>query len=142
MKRNLFTMMIATLASLFALTSCEKEPADLLVGTWNLTTINLSSGGISLDMDPAEMGAQMQFTFTSDGTCYMAMAEDGYEETLTASYFVDVDSKTDVKTLKLTIEGETQSMTINTLESSTLVLVVTEEEDGQLMTVTMNFTRV
>lgn len=134
-------MILAACASLFALTSCEKEPADLLIGTWNLTAMNLSSGGMSIDMDPAEMGAEMQFTFTSDGTCYMAMAEDGYEETLTASYFVDVDSKTDVKTLKLTIEGETESMTIKTLESSTLVLVVTEEEDNQLMTVTMTFTR-
>lgn len=134
-------MMIATLVSLFTLTSCEKEPADLLVGTWNLTTINISSGGMSIDMDPAEMGVQMQFTFTSDGTCYMAMAEDGYEETLTASYFVDVDSKTDVKTLKLTVDGETEAITIDTLDRSNLVLVVTEEEDNQLMTVTMTFTR-
>lgn len=124
-------MILAACASLFALTSCEKAPEDLIVGTWNLTAINVKTGGVSMDIDPAEMGVMdMQYTFKADGT--LTASVEG--ETITANYSV---TEGEPATLSLIVEGETATITIKQLDKESLVLVQSEED----VEITMTFTR-
>lgn len=124
-------MILAACASLFALTSCEKAPEDLIVGTWNLTAINMNMGGVSMDIDPAEMGMMaMQYTFKADGT--LTASVEG--ETITANYSV---TEGEPATLNLIVEGETATITIKQLDKESLVLVQSEDD----VEITMTFTR-
>lgn len=123
-------MILAACASLFALTSCEKAPEDLIVGTWNLTAINMNMGGVSMDIDPAEVGMCTQYTFKADGTFTASMEG----ETITANYSV---TEGEPATLSLIVEGETATITIKQLDKESLVLVQSEED----VEITMTFTR-
>ena len=70
MKRNIFTMMVAALVSLFALTSCEKDPdpAELIVGKWTVTSMSVTVDGVTEEKTPMEEGVAATYTFKADGT--------------------------------------------------------------------------
>lgn len=139
MKRNIFTMMMAALVSLFALTSCEKEPADLIVGKWTVTAMSVSYGGISMDIDPSEAGMEATYTFNADGTGYAY--EGDADESNEAAFTYMVLTSGDKQILSMTIDGDTANFDILTLDDNNLVLYREENQDGQTVSMKMTFTR-
>lgn len=140
MKRNIFTMIMAAMASLFALTSCEKEPTELIVGTWKVVSMSMSYEGTTMDMDPAEMGVDYTMTFKADGTMtIMVSAEEGEPQTANGTY--SVASNGDTMTLTMTAEGESNTSTIARLDDTTLVIDQDIVEDGMTVSTRMTLTR-
>lgn len=139
MKRNIFTMMVAALVSLFALTSCEKEPAELIVGKWTVTAVSLGYGGITMDIDPSETGMDASYTFNADGTGYAYEADADWSTEAAFTYMVLTSG--DKQILSMTIEGETANFDILTLDDNNLVLYREENQDGQTVSMKMTFTR-
>lgn len=120
MKRNIFTMIVAAMVSLFALTSCEKEPAELIVGNWKVTAMSINYDGMTMDMDPAEMGVDYTMTFKADGTITIMVSAEGESQTSNGTY--SVASNGDTTTLTMTAEGESATSTIARLDDTTLVI--------------------
>ncbi len=139
MKRNIFTMMVAALVSLFALTSCEKEPADLIVGKWTMIEMCVSYDGITLNVNPSEMGMNVSYTFKADGTGYAY--ESDADESAEATFTYMVLTSGDKQILSMTIEGDTANFDILTLDDNNLVLYREENQDGQTVSMKMTFTR-
>lgn len=141
MKRNIFTMIMAAMVSLFALTSCEKEPAELIVGNWKVTAMSINYDGVTMDMDPAEMGVDYTMTFKADGTItVMVSVDEGEPQTINGTY--SVASNGDTKTLTMTTEGESVTSTIVTLDDTTLVIDQDIVEDGITAASRMTLTRI
>lgn len=130
-------MAVAAIVSLFALTSCEKEPAELIVGKWTMTTININYGGISMDFTPSEMDMVATFTFKADGTGSLL---DG-ENTEAMPFTYRMLTEGDKQLLSLTLDGETILFDVLTLSDESLVLSQEENEDGESIKTTMTFTR-
>lgn len=130
-------MAVAAIVSLFALTSCEKEPAELIVGKWTMTTININYGGISMDFTPSEMDMVATFTFNADGTGSLL---DG-ENTEAMPFTYRMLTEGDKQLLSLTLDGETILFDVLTLSDESLVLSQEENEDGESIKTTMTFTR-
>lgn len=139
MKRNIFTMIMAAMVSLFALTSCEKEPAELIVGTWKVVSMSMSYEGMTMDMDPAEMGVDYTMTFKADGTVTIMVSAEGEPQTANGTY--SVASNGDTMTLTMTAEGESTTSTIAQLDDTTLVIVQDIVEDGMTVSSRMTLTR-
>ncbi len=139
MKRNIFTMMMAAMVSLFALTSCEKEPTELIVGTWKVVSMSISYEGMTMDMDPAEMGVVYTMTFKADGTITVMVSAEGESQTANGTY--SVASNGDTMTLTMTAEGESNTSTIARLDDTTLVLDQEIMEDGIAGSSRMTLTR-
>lgn len=131
-------MAVAAIVSLFALTSCEKEPAELIVGKWTMTTININYGGISMDFTPSEMDMVATFTFKADGTGSLL---DG-ENTEAMPFTYRMLTEGDKQLLSLTLDGETILFDVLTLSDESLVLSQEENEDGESIKTTMTFARV
>lgn len=132
--------MVAALVSLFALTSCEKEPADLLIGKWNLTLTKMKSESMTVEITPEQMGfAKLSYTFKADGTLFTEqISEDGTSESVTASYEVlEGDNKT---VINMTLEGKMVSSDVLQLDSNNLVLLQKGNDEGTV-TLTFYFTR-
>lgn len=140
MKRNIFTMIMAAVVSLFALTSCEKEPTELIVGTWKVVSMSINYEGVTMDMDPAEMGVDYTMTFKADGTItIMVSAEEGEPQTANGTYSVASNGNT--MTLTMTAEGESNTSTIARLDDTTLVIDQDFVEDGMTVSSRMTLTR-
>ena len=137
MKKSIISMAVAAIVSLFALTSCEKEPAELIVGKWTMTTININYGGISMDFTPSEMDMVATFTFKADGTGSLL---DG-ENTEAMPFTYRMLTEGDKQLLSLTLDGETILFDVLTLSDESLVLSQEENEDGESIKTTMTFTR-
>ena len=137
MKKSIISMAVAAIVSLIALTSCEKEPAELIVGKWTMTTININYGGISMDFTPSEMDMVATFTFKADGTGSLL---DG-ENTEAMPFTYRMLTEGDKQLLSLTLDGETILFDVLTLSDESLVLSQEENEDGESIKTTMTFTR-
>ena len=144
MKKSIFALIFAAFTSMFALTSCEKEqePADLLVGHWMLSSINMTTNGMSMDIDPAQLGIWCEFSFSSDGnfTCDMYEDENGTTgETLVGTY--DLLASDQKSVLNLYMEGEVTALTLLQLDSNSLILTGVTSEDGVDVETTLSFRR-
>lgn len=84
---------VLILCLIFALSACSNKK-EKLIGTWK-----------------AEDG--YSFTFNSDGTCKFGLS----------GITVDCTYKVDGDKLSITMNGETQSMTIDSVDDSKLVLI-------------------
>lgn len=141
MKRNIFTMMVAALVSLFALTSCEKDPdpAELIVGKWTVTSMSMTVDGVTKEQDPAEEGIVATYTFKADGTGEtteeMGEIRKGY--TFTYSVFTSGDKQI----LGITFEGDTANFEILTLDENTLVFSREAVESGHTISLTTKLKR-
>lgn len=144
MKKSIFALVLAAFTSMFALTSCDKEqePADLLVGHWMLSSINMTTNGMSMDIDPAQLGIWCEFRFSSDGdfTCNMYEDENGTTgETLVGTY--DLLTSDQKSVLNLYMEGEVTALTLLQLDSNSLMLTGVASEDGVDVETTLSFRR-
>jgi hypothetical protein len=144
MKKSIFTLLLAACASIFILTSCDKEqePADLLLGHWMLNNISMTTQGMTIDMDPAQLGMWCELSFSSDGICITNIYEDENGEsgeTLKGSYDVLVGEQKTV--LNLYNDGEVSALEIVLLDDSSLTLKNVVEDEGAVMESTLYFKR-
>ena len=144
MKKSIFTLFVALCTSLFALTSCEgePEPADLIVGHWMLSGVNMQTEGVSMDFSPSQLGMWCEFCFVSDGSFRANIYEDENGETgetLVGTYSLLSNDKESV--LNITVEGELSSIKLVHLDNSSLILQNTMQEDGVVAEVTLTFQR-
>ncbi len=139
MKRNIFTMMVAALVSLFALTSCEKDPADLIVGKWTVTSVSVTLDGVTQEKNPIEEGVAATYTFKADGTgeTIEEIGENRNGYTFTYSVFTSGDKQI----LGITFEGDTANFEILTLDENTLVFSREAVESGHTITLTTKLKR-
>ncbi len=139
MKRNIFTMMVAALVSLFALTSCEKDPADLIVGNWTVTSVSVTLDGVTQEKNPIEEGVAATYTFKADGTgeTIEEIGENRNGYTFTYSVFTSGDKQI----LGITFEGDTANFEILTLDENTLVFSREAVESGHTITLTTKLKR-
>ena len=141
MKKSIFGMILALCASLFALSSCESEPVDMLLGSWKLTAMNISANGISMDIDPSVAGIDYTYSFRGDGTATLVITSSATSsEVANCNYTVtEVDGES-IITFTST-EGEVSTAKMTHLDATQLVLKVNEfDGDGNAL-VTLTFRR-
>ncbi len=139
MKRNIFTMMVAALVSLFALTSCEKDPAELIVGKWTVTSVSVTVDGVTQEKTPMEEGVGATYTFKADGTgeTIEEIGENRNGFTFTYSVFTSGDKQI----LGITFEGDTANFEILTLDENSLVFSREAVESGHTISLTTRLKR-
>ena len=94
---------LAAIAAVIGLASCEKDPSKAIIGTWEATTVEMTIESMKMEMDIAEMGTNLSFTFRKDGTGVASFAEEGVSEDIELTY-----SATETM-LTVTIQGDTES---------------------------------
>lgn len=94
---------LAAIAAVIGLASCEKDPSKAIIGTWEATTVEMTIEGMKMEMDIAEMGTNVSFTFRKDGTGVASFTEEGVSEDIELTY-----SATETM-LTVTIQGDTES---------------------------------
>jgi hypothetical protein len=114
-------LIIAAIAAMLALVSCEKETANAIVGTWEATKIEMNSNEVNMNIDVKEAGINIIFAFRADGKGSVTenmTGEESYTEEF--NYFVNnnmliiaedgeefaIPFTINGKTLVLTVEGE------------------------------------
>lgn len=126
MKGRIITLLSALLVAMFSLTSCEKEPQELLVGNWELTKVEMTAEGITLEIDPVEAGLAMTLSFAADGTfvAIESVVSEGMK--LEGTYVFNENSMTIMLTAPDTYE--VMPMKVSSLTKDQLVIL--EEVDG------------
>ena len=141
MKKSIFGLILAALVSLFALSSCEPEPADMLVGTWKLTAMNISANGISMDIDPKVAGIDYTYSFGNNGTATLVISNSqASSEISTVTYTVTESEGKSIITFTTT-DGEVSTVEMIHLDATRLVLVVHEFNGDTNAVVTLTFAR-
>ncbi len=116
-------------AMTLAVTSCQKDPEDLIIGTWNGTTaystFTITGFGEEIDGTTADTITMAEgdyvYTFNKDNTMtiHSVDEESGTATDSQATYTIND------KTLTITMEGEPQEMTIVEISKKDLVLSYT-----------------
>ena len=128
MKRTFKTIVAVFVAALtLSLTGCQKDPEDLILGTWleNEVTMTYTQGGQSMTLPGLEQGETVEMTFNEDGT-YKSVyhSNDGESE----------DNGTwSIKDNKLTTvsEGEAITFNIDLLDKKNCNLSYTESDEDE-----------
>lgn len=147
MKRNIFMLMLATLVSLLALTSCEKEPPqpkpeELIVGKWLVTTMKVNYNGTTMEFSPADRGIEQTYIFNADGTgLTTATVLEDKSNTMDEHFNYEVLTNGDKLMLRIIIEEQTLDVDILTLNNTTLVFYQEVVEDGLTGNSTTTLTR-
>ena len=130
-----------------AVTGCQKDPEDLIIGTWNATTAYATTtitgfgeefDGTSIDTVTFAEG-DYSFTFNKDNTLVLHSVdeESGAAEDTQATYTIS-DKK-----VTITIEGQSQEMTITEISKKDLVLTfsisMAQDEASMTMDTEMHF---
>lgn len=112
-----------------AVTSCQKDPEDLIIGTWNGTTaystFTITGFGEGIDGTTADTITMAEgdyaYTFNKDNTMtiHAVDEESGTATDSQATYTIND------KTLTITMDGEPQEMTIVEISKKDLVLSYT-----------------
>lgn len=109
-------------------TDCQKDPEDLIIGTWNATTAYATTtttiAGVGEEYDGTSTDTvtfaegDYSFTFNKDNTLVLHSVdeESGAAEDTQATYTIS-DKK-----VTITIEGQSQEMTIVEISKKDLVL--------------------
>ena len=141
MKKSIFGLILAAFVSLFALSSCEPEPADMLVGTWKLTAMNISANGISMDIDPKVAGIDYTYSFGNNVTATLVISNSqASSEISTVTYTVTESEGKSIITFTTT-DGEVSTVEMIHLDATRLVLVVHEFNGDTNAVVTLTFAR-
>lgn len=141
MKKSIFGLILAAFVSLFALSSCEPEPADMLVGTWKLTAMNISANGMSMDIDPKVAGIDYTYSFGNNGTATLVISNSqASSEISTVTYTVTESEGKSIITFTTT-DGEVSTVEMIHLDATRLVLKVHEFNGDTNAVVTLTFAR-
>ena len=141
MKKSIFGLILAAFVSLFALSSCEPEPADMLVGTWKLTAMNITANGMSMDIDPKVAGIDYTYSFGNNGTATLVISNSqASSEISTVTYTVTESEGKSIITFTAT-DGEVSTVEMIHLDATRLVLKVHEFDGDTNAVVTLTFAR-
>ncbi|MBQ5931501.1 MAG: lipocalin family protein [Tidjanibacter sp.] len=141
MKKSIFGLILAAFVSLFALSSCEPEPADMLVGTWKLTAMNISANGMSMDIDPKVAGIDYTYSFGNNGTATLVISNSqASSEISTVTYTVTESEGKSIITFTTT-DGDVSTVEMIHLDATRLVLKVHEFNGDTNAVVTLTFAR-
>lgn len=124
MKRLFFLTAILAVLGLY---SCEKEPSQKILGTWDAVSIEVNTAGVNMTIDMSEMDYKVQFTFKADGTGTIYVDSQGEKGTEDFVYEISGDN------LIMTKDGETITVPFR-IEGERLTLEVSEGIDGQGLT--------
>ena len=116
MKR--FIIALTAIAVVLGFTSCEKQAAKAIVGTWEATSIEISAQGMNIEMDIAEYGVGMTFTFRDNGSGTLTESAEGESISFDFNYSVEGDTlimeaEGDVAEIPVTIEKKNMTMVMN-----------------------------
>lgn len=152
MKKAMRFLMVALVAAMaLAVTGCQKDPEDLIIGSWQVesqvytTTAGSHTHTETETMEPGETGV---ITFNKDLSfvATTTWVEDGEttNESWRGTYSISGDLLTVVSTHdgELQSDVETMTFTIKSLDKKEMVLVLseTETEDGTTYTYTTEAT--
>lgn len=132
--KSLFRVLFLAMISMTLLinTGCEKdEDLDAIVGTWVLHEGEMTYGGITVTMTPAEMEVSISVTFEDDFTYNASYTETGYTPEIESGIWVRTNSTTVTITATTNTDGPT------TLTKDGDYYVVTETVEG--MPIKMKF---
>ena len=124
MKRLFF---LTAILAVLGLSSCEKEPSQKILGTWDAVSIEVNTAGVNMTIDMSEMDYKVQFTFKADGTGTIYIDSQGENGTEDFVYEISGDN------LIMTKDGETITVPFR-IEGERLTLEVSEGIDGQGLT--------
>jgi hypothetical protein len=124
MKRLFF---LTAILAVLGLSSCEKEPSQKILGTWDAVSIEVNTAGVNMTIDMSEMNYKVQFTFKADGTGTIYVDYQGENGTEDFVYEISGDN------LIMTKDGETITVPFR-IEGKRLTLEVSEGIDGQGLT--------
>ena len=143
MKKSIFGMILALCASLFALSSCESEPVDMLLGTWKLTAMNISANGISMDIDPSVAGIDYTYSFRGDGTSTLIITSSATSSEIENSHYTvtEVEGES-IITFTSTDGDDVSTAKVVRLDATQLVLKVNEFYGDSNAVVTLSFRRI
>ena len=99
MKRLFF---LTAILAVLGLSSCEKDPSQAILGTWEAVSIEANVSGVNMTIDMAEMGYDMEFTFKANGTGTAYVEYEG--ENTTESFDYEISGNN----LRMTMNGETE----------------------------------
>ena len=130
MKKTLKVMaMLLFMVSMTALTSCNKQAENLIVGKWECTTATYIEEGVSY---PVPELTGMVWEFKANGDLIATASLDGVENTATVTYVILGDVLT-VTSVELDGEIDTEAYDIKELTKSKLVLEQTDDWDETLV---------
>ena len=131
---------LKTLASVFfaammlTLTGCSKDPEDLIIGSWDVTSMIFSISGLPVAEENgtytetfgSEYNQTANLTFNKDGsgTAISTYTENGRTETETSSFSYTVDDKK----LTITMNGESRGAVYNIDEISKKEITISASE--------------
>lgn len=114
-------LIVITALAVFA--SCEKSESDAIVGTWEVTTIEMTMEGMDQTFDFKEYGASVTFTFMANGKGNMTGSNNG--ESLSEEFdYVHEDG-----ILTLVSDGESEEIPV-TIDGNTMVMSADAEMLG------------
>lgn len=133
-KFSFIIFMTVLLLGIFITNCTDDDKEETLIGTWVLTSMKISSMGITITVDPAEIGLSMTLTVSDDNSYTMVMTESGETTTSNGEW------ATSGNKLFITEEGETEEF-VYSLKGDKLEITYEEVEEGQTVTTTQVFTR-
>lgn len=133
-KYSLIIFIIVLLLSVFVTNCTDDGKEGTLIGTWVLTSMKVATLGITITVDPAEIGLSMTLTVRDDNSYTMVMTENGETTTSNGEW------ATSGNKLFITEEGETEEFEYS-LSGDKLEITYEEVEEGQTVTTTQVFTR-
>ncbi len=127
---------IAFAALTLSLTGCSKDPEDLIIGSWEVTSMTVSLSSSNAPDQPwnetwtPENGESTVLTFKKDNTVTIVNTENGRTETENGTY--DVDDNTLTMTITEEEGPTTQTFTISKIDKKNMTLTENESytEDG------------
>lgn len=148
MKKSLKTLAAVVIAALtFGLTACTKDADDLIIGSWEMTSMTYSidisgapedSWSRSNTWTP-EQGESTVWTFNKDNTVTVTDTENGETTTENGTYSVKDN------TLTMTVDSETEILNIDNIDKKSMTLSINYSETDEGVTHTeslvINFTK-
>ncbi len=97
-------ILLAAIAVVLCVVSCQKDSVNKIIGTWEGSTIEMSMEGLNMNVDLKEVGMDITLNFKKDGTGTVTETYDGDDVTESFEYSYDGE------TLSLTEEGVTMGV--------------------------------
>jgi hypothetical protein len=114
---------LTALMTVLGLSSCEKEPAKAIIGTWEAIQIESNILGVNMTYNMTDLNTRMELTFKEDGTGTILTESDKKSERTTFEYSVNGDQ------LSLTEEGSSSGIPVS-FDNKNMTMVLSGERFG------------
>ena len=136
--KTFFMSLFICLSVSFFLTHCSEDSTSSnssgLVGNWELTKMTIEVNGIKMEYTPAQLNYFITLTISDDGT-YSITTIDEEGTTNTSGTWTAQGNK-----LIIVEDGVTQEADYS-LSGNKLIISFEEENEGEIITITQEFTR-